>query len=311
MLRVSKWSLTGAVLALAFATLAGTAQAGVLVDVVWPTPRISIVWPHDGNGVFTTVVKSKEVNISVWPSNSVSCTAVPSPALAIWRARNNEPAEILTVKGELLLRNQDNVKFPSLEFNDVPADMASDPLNRFYFLLGFQGNIWVDAADARTYLPNPLVPTGFSADKRPAKVDTRIQIVYPHDSQGNFVTVDKATLANVAVDVFEHGTLNTVPLDYDASGLVLYIAEATSPMNLAKAALGDGSTIIAVANPEPYTFNNVKYPRWVFNNVVVEPGKQYHYLVKVLGAETYPSLWTHASDVRTYLPNPPLPPACK
>jgi hypothetical protein len=228
----------------------------------------------------------------------------------LWRAKNNEPAEPVSIKPQFFNRTHNNVPFPSLEFNTVPADIGGDPLNRFYFLLGYQGNVWVDAADARTYLPYPVVPAGFSAEKKPAKIDARIQIVYPHDRQGNFVPVEKATLVNVAVDLFEHGTLNSVPGDYDGSILVLYIAEANSPMTLAQADAGS-SAIVATANLESYMVGDVKYPRWVFNNVKVEAGKQYHYLVKLHGVETYPSLWTHASDARTYLPNPAPPPACK
>jgi hypothetical protein len=121
--------------------------------------------------------------------------------------------------------------------------------------------------------------------------------------------VDRATLVNVAVDIFEHGSLNSVPLNYNAGPIVLYIAEANYAMAPARSDAGSTSTV-AVANPEPYRVGETQYPRWVFNNVIVEPGKQYHYLVRVQGVETFPTIWTHATDVRTYLPNPTLPPAC-
>jgi hypothetical protein len=162
-----------------------------------------------------------------------------------------------------------------------------------------------------TYLPYPVIPAEISQNAAPTSVDTRIQIAYPHDKSGNFAGLETATLVNVAVDIFEHGTLNSVPLTYNAGPILLYIAEANYPIALARAETGSVATV-AMANLEPYTAaNGTKYPRWVFNNVMVEPGKQYHYMVRVQGVETFPSIWTHATDVRTYLPNPPVPPACK
>lgn len=299
-------------LALIAAPLAGSASAAPLEQTTnWLGPRISIVWPHDGGGTFTSVAKSKAVNVSVWPSNAVSCEEPPTQEYVLWKAFNNEPAAPVDIEGEFFLREQSDVEFPSLEFNTVPADIASNPtLNRYYFLLGFEGNVWVDAADARTYLPDPVKPAGFSEEAEPDAVDTRIQIVYPHDRDGNFVSVANARLVNVAVDIFEHGTLNSVGMDYDGGPVVLYLAEANYPMAPAQADAGS-STIVATAHLEPYKIGDTEYPRWVFNNVKVEPGKQYHYLVKVHGVTTYPTLWTHASDARTYLPHPEAPPACK
>lgn len=293
--------------------VAATASAAdAAYQRAWQTPRISIVWPHNGAGVFTPVARSKAVNVSVWPSAAVSCTAAPETLPVLWQAANNEPAAPVDIEGEFFMREASGVKFPSLEYNTVPADIASNPsINRFYFMMGgWEGNVWVDAADARTYLPHPRTPAGFSEDPAPAQVDTRIQIVYPHDRDSNFVSVADATLVNVAVDIFEHGTLNSVPMDYNRGPIVLYIAEANYPMGVARADAGS-QTVVATAHLEPYTVGDVEYPRWVFNNVKVEPGKQYHYLVRVHGAETFPTLWTHASDARTYLPHPEPPPACR
>jgi len=307
-----KWiGMVVGVAAVLLTPLAGAAVAAPPTETTrWLGPRISIVWPHDGGGTFTSVARSKAVNVSVWPSNAVSCDEPPEQDIVLWKAFNNEPAVPVDIDGEFFLREQDDVEFPSLEFNTVPADIAANPsVNRFYFLLGYSGNVWVDAADARTYLPDPVKPTGFSEESEPGAVDARIQIVYPHDRQGNFVSVADAELVNVAVDLFAHGTLESVGMDYDAGPIVLYIAEANYAMAPAQADAGD-SLVVATANLEPYKIGDVEYPRWVFNNVKVEPGKQYHYLVKVHGVETYPTLWTHASDARTYLPHPAAPPAC-
>jgi hypothetical protein len=279
-------------------------------DANWQSPFIAIVWPQNGGGVFTPVGSSKAVNISVWPTNSVSCTTPPTQAITLWQAKNNEPAVPVNITPQFFGRTQNNVKFSSLEFNTVPADMAADPMNRYYFMLGgFQGNVWVDATDARTYLPYPVQPSGFTETAALTQVDTRIQIVYPHDRDGKFASLDKATLVNVAVDIFEHGTLKSVPADYKGGPIVLYIAEANFAMGLAQADAG-ASTVVATANYEPYKIGDVTYPRWVFNNVKVTPGKQYHYMVRVQSAETFPTIWTHSQDVRTYLPNPTVPPPC-
>jgi hypothetical protein len=312
MSRNIRLSVIAAAALVAMITVIGRAEAAPQAASNWQGPRIAIVWPHNGAGVFTSVATSRAVNVSVWPSNAIHCADPdPSQGITLWRASNNEPAAPLDIPHpQHFYRTMNNVNFVSLEFNDIPADIASNPANRYYFLLGgFQGNVWVDATDARTYLPYPVAPTGFSQNVAPASVDTRIQIAYPHDRNGTFAGLEQATLVNVAVDIFEHGTLNSVPLTYNAGPILLYIAEANYPIALARAESGSVATV-AMANLEPYTLNGTKYPRWVFNNVIVEPGKQYHYLVRVQGVETFPTIWTHALDVRTYLPNPPLPPAC-
>lgn len=296
-------------IAAAISLLPVATAAAAAVQPFWYQPRISIVWPHDGEGKQTPVAGSEVVNISVWPTDSVSCSAAPEREVVVWRAENNEPAAPLDIDGEMILREAgEGHAFPSLEYNDVPADMSRNPYDRFYFLLGFEGNVWVDAADARTYLPYPVEPAGFSESESPDAVDTRIQIVWPHDDKGRFAEVAQATYANVAVDVFEHGTLNSVPVDYNQR-LVLYMAEANSPMRSTLA--GNPSQYISLAEKTTYEVDGEEYPRWVFNDVRVEPGKQYHYLVRVENVETYPTLWTHAQDARTYLPHPETPPDCK
>jgi len=299
--------MTAAALITLIALLVGAGSAAAQ-QPFWHSPRISIVWPHNGAGVFTSVANSKAVNISVWPSDAVSCETPPERELVLWRAHNNEPAVPLDMDGEFFMREAEGVAFPSMEFNTVPADMTSTPYGRYYFLLGFEGNVWVDAADARTYLPHPAEPIGFSESDEPGSVDTRIQIVWPHDADGDFAPVEQATYANVAVDVFEHGTLKSVPTDYDAR-LILYMAEANYPMRATRA--NNPSQYIAYAEKTTYEVDGLEYPRWVFNDVQVEPGHQYHYLVRVEGVTTYPTIWTHAADARTYLPHPTPPPACE
>jgi hypothetical protein len=66
-----------------------------------------------------------------------------------------------------------------------------------------------------------------------------------------------------------------------------------------------------------YTINGQQYPRWVFNDVPVQPGQQYHFMAMLTGIQggvvdgrQFPTIWTHAADARTYLPTPQPPPAC-
>ena len=73
-----KW--TGMVIGLAavlLTPLVGAAIAAPPTETThWLGPRISIVWPHNGGGTFTSVANSKAVNVSVWPSNAVSCVVI-------------------------------------------------------------------------------------------------------------------------------------------------------------------------------------------------------------------------------------------
>jgi hypothetical protein len=63
-----------------------------------------------------------------------------------------------------------------------------------------------------------------------------------------------------------------------------------------------------------YTVNGQSFPRWVFNNVPVQPTQQYNFLADVSTdlktASRYSTIWTHSPDARTYLPHPHPPPPC-
>ena len=110
-------------------------------------PRISIVWPHDGQGNPTSAEASRAVNISVWPQNQVSCTEEPEWGLSM--AKDNEPLQLVRMRGQLIQRTVDGRTFPTLEFNDIPADLVAEPTAQDRFMLG--SRVWVHAADyART-----------------------------------------------------------------------------------------------------------------------------------------------------------------
>lgn len=240
------------------------------------------------------------------------CDRMPTNEIVLWQARNNDPAEPLTTP-ELIHRHADGYRFPTLEFNNVPADLVADPdpMARYTFFAGWTSNVWVHAADPRTFYPHPLLPTGLSQGS-PDQVDVRIQRVWPHDAQGNFAPVEQARYVNIAVDVFEHGTLKSVRPDDPTYGpVLLYIAEENEPMHFF---LTHPRGQPKPAEKMTYTANGHVFPRWVFNDVPVEPGQVYHFIATVLSPvkelTTFPMVWTHASaqaDVRTRLPHPQPP----
>jgi len=219
-------------------------------------------------------------------------------------AKNNDPLRPLPVKGQMILRSVNGITFPSMEFNNIPADLVAEPTARFYFSTAAVGsNIWVHAVDARTILPHPLIPAGIEPE--PGLIDARIQIVWPHDEQGRFAPVDRAPFVNIAFDLFAAGTLNSVPVDYEPSRLDLIIAEGNAPTEWKE----------WPAIKTTYQANGQTFPRWVFNDVPVQPGRQYHFMVAVWRNGRAPdfssSVWTHAPDARTFLPRPEVPPPCR
>ena len=279
--------------------------------------RISIVWPQDGFGHGVGIAQARALNLSIWPIGRVSC--VPSQNVSLLIAKNNEPALVWGKLGQVNLRTGQFGKFPTIDFNDIPADMVSEPAARYHFILyapvsasinEFSGNIWVHAADPRTIQPNPIVPTGFSTQMLPAQgLDTRIQIVWPHDLQGNLASVTNATRLNITVEVFEHGTLKAILPD--ASGkfrytLALYVADGNDVVHPAS---------YSTLTSRTYVVDGQTYTQWIFNDVPVIPGHQYHFLAGATAAgrqDVYPysTIWTHAQEGRTLLPNPQDSPAC-
>ncbi len=315
-------SLTSAMrLLIALTLLLPSAASGAPDSSAAWMPEIAIVWPHDLQGRQTSVSRSQLVNVSVWPTSQVSCDGGPNPPIDLFLARNSEPASSIGIAPRLIQRTVGGVRFPSEEFENVPANLAVDPLATYTFVSFVNGiptgNVWVHAIDSRTFLPHPVVPTGYSGSS-PSAVDTRIQIVFPHDERGNFAPVNEATRVNVAVDVFEHGTLNSVPIDFEprmtepsqflTGPLALYVSEDNAPLR-AITVVGRQAEVLGEYRVT-YTVNGHVFPRWVFNDLPVQPGRQYHFLVIVSGIRTYPSIWTHAADGRTSLAAPATPPPC-
>jgi hypothetical protein len=294
-------TLSLAMLLLSFSVIWRPTHAASVQESEQWEPQIAIVWPHDGQGNQVPVDQAAFVNVSVWPRNQVSCTENRPADFALRMAKDSEPLQSVGLTGEFMMRTVGNSTFPSLELNDIPVNLDSEPSAKYRFVYGLTSNVWVHAADPRTILPNPVTPDGY-VTSMPEHPDARIQIVWPHDAQGNYVPVEQAPLVNVAVDLFEHEGLRSVPVDSQPATTILLVAE------------NNGSLIPSnqPAQKVTYTVAGDEYPRWVFNDVVVQPGQAYHFALLVGGntISPYTSVWTHAADARTILPNPQAPPSC-
>lgn len=302
--------------ALADPPTAGRGQTTVAPHLMPWYPQIAIVWPHDGQGTSTSVELSRAFNVSVWPAQQVRCDIEANFQLMI--AKQNGLARVAAVAGEPATRAVGAVTFPALEYNDVEANLAGDRTVQYRLLtygevqptrMDFAGNVWIHAADPRTILPGPVLPLGLATTARPAGgYDSRIQVVWPHDGKGNFTPVEEATYVNVAVDIFAHDTFDAVVPQASGSfpfSVTLLKADGNGPLE----------PVLRTAEVITQTANDQEYPRWVFNDVPVNPARATHFVVSLLpaggkAASPYTTVWTHASDARTILPNPPVPPSC-
>ena len=266
--------------------------------------RIEVVWPHD----FAPVTEADQANIGLrlFAPGSLSPPACGwQPKTTVWQAVNTDPVEPLDLAEQ---RSVDGQPFPYWNLNDVDVSRANDPSQKLYFMARVDGvntatSVWAHGADPRTYFPQPDVPSGTATDGLDA-VDARIQIVWPHDDAGNPRSVQEGTLANVLVMFFKHGTRLSVPVDWQPAGLTLYGAwdqEVGKPVS--REAVRSTRQAGAIA-----------YPVWEFNNIPVARATTpagaaegtgatlYLWVMADGGVQTYPNIWAHGADSRTYFP---------
>lgn len=282
-------------------SLTNESEGSAKVEQVPWEPQIAVVWPHDGKGNPTSIEESRMVNVAIWPRNKVSCDQPPREPVSLSLAKDNEPREPVPY-GRMIQQTIDGLAFPALLFENIPADLTGDPTRRYaIFSLGVNpSNIWVHAADPRTILPQPIIPEGIGkVGGGNIPVDARIQVVTPHDKRGQPAPVETAPSVNIGVDLFQFNTLKSLPVDTNLSSSIpaLYISEGNSPLQKSNI---QSKKII-------YTVGDQVYPRWVFENVPVNPDKQTNFLVSSMLSTS--NVWTHAKDGRTFLPEPELPPA--
>lgn len=279
-------------------------RPGPVVPIIGALPevdaKIEIVWPQGG----VAVTAADRANISAYLFRSGSLDIAPCqwwPTIRLWAALNNNQAIPIAVAVP-------GVRYTTLgalrtwEFNDVDVSAARDPLNRIYFFLAVDGsnthtNIWSHGADARTYFPQQIIPGGIGVAGN--RLDAKIQIVWPHDAQGNPRSVTDASLVNIGVDVFVSGSLLSVPLDWNGT-VRLYRS------------LNNGiEELVAVGQKRLLTVDSLTYPRWDFNNVDVsaamDPLNKYYFRVAIDSVESTSNIWSHGADGRTYFPNIDVP----
>jgi len=258
--------------------------------------RIEIVWPHD----FAPIDQARLANVGIrlfMPESLQPPDCGWRPKVQLWRAVNTEPALPLKNAGQ---RSVDGQPFPYWEANDVDVSPSQDASAKVYFLVRVDGvdtatSVWAHAADARTFFPEQLVPSGLATGAIDA-VDARIQIVWPHDSQGIQQSVSEAPLANVMVTLFKHGTRLAVPRNWRPAHMTLYGAwnnEVARPL---------ATTAIAATRQS----GAIIYPVWEFNDVpvdrAIDPANRLYLWVEVSGVQSYPTVWAHGLDSRTFFP---------
>ena len=265
--------------------------------------RIEVVWPHD----FAPVTEADQANIGLRlfaPGSLAPPACGWQPKTTVWQAANTDPVEPLELAEQ---RSVDGQPFPYWNLNDVDVSRTKDPTQKLYFMARVEGvdtatSVWAHGADPRTYFPQPDVPSGTATEGLNA-VDARIQIVWPHDEAGNARAVREGALANVLVTFFKHGTRLSVPVDWQPAGLTLYGAWDQEV----------GKPLSSEAVRSTRQAGAIGYPVWEFNNIPVArattpagvadgTGATLYLWVMAGGVQTYPNIWAHGADSRTYFP---------
>jgi hypothetical protein len=258
--------------------------------------RIEIVWPH----AWAPVSEAKQANLGLrlfMPHSLQPPSCGWQPRVQVWQALDTTPATLIGAARQRTIAEQ---PAPYWELNDIDVSAANDPSHRLYFLVKVDGvdtatSVWAHGSDPRTYFPQQDVPSGLATPALDA-IDARIQIVWPHDASGAAQAPQEATQVNVAVALFKHGTRLAVPPSWQPAGLTLYGAwnhEVAQPL----------STAATVSLRQA---GAITYPVWEFNNIDVtraaQVGDRLYLWLIVTGEQTYPTIWAHGSDSRTFFP---------
>ena len=283
-----------------------------------PTPsairaKIEIVWPHGGVPVREADLANITAYLIAEPSSSASNLPAPpacdwNPTVRLWAALNADPARQVAV-GQKRMVTADGRTFPVWDFNDVDVAAARDPANKLTFFATVDGvrtlhNVWTHAADARTVFPQTDIPTG-TLRRLPAALDSRIEIVWPHDN----LPPEQATLANITAYLFAPGTLQTIPPEVSWT--------PTARLHWSLNADTEKTPGIGIAGvPRTLTASNgVKFQAWDFNDVDISAAREtlnrLYFWVTVDGAATFSNVWAHGVDARTVFPQPDMLSDCR
>jgi hypothetical protein len=124
-------------------------------------------------------------------------------------------------------------------------------------------------------------------------VDARIEVVWPH----GFAPIDQAELANVGVRLFLPNSLELPACGWRPK-VQLWRSidnEPAEPVEMADQRSVDG---------QPFAY-------WEANDIDVsparDPARKVYFMTAVEGVDTASSVWAHAADARTYLPEQAVP----
>lgn len=167
--------------------------------------------------------------------------------------------------------------------------------------------------------PLSSTPLTLAAASVPA-IDARIEIVWPHDAQGN--PARNGTFVNVEVYLFERGTLNPVACTF-ANNVILrwsrnHFTSAVVDATLSPAHDLPDQAGSAIGHRITRTVDGKTFPAWEFNDVpVAQPLEdtgvkavfnETYFFVEVEGADARTNVWTHALQGMTALPGNIFPP---
>ena len=295
-------SLLAVLAAIGFSRVAAAPEAQVQVLEA----KIQVVWPHSATGQFAAVTAAPLANITAnvfLPGTTTSVPCTFNSPVRLWVAVNNEPAVPIAVGTRRFVQvgGSNPYYYPVWDFNDVNVAAANNPNNKIYMYVQVDNaltlaNVWIHAANALTFLPNP--PQPITAGGTPPNVVGQIQIVFPHDRSGSQAPVTSAPLANVRVALFEQNSMRSVGVNF------------SNPVFLLKG-LNNDSLYPAEVNPGQkmvITENGVTYPVWLFNDVDVSAAmnsaNKYAFRVAVQGVGYTSNVWIHGAAAQTFLPNP-------
>lgn len=167
-------------------------------------------------------------------------------------------------------------------------------------------------------------------------VDARIQILWPHGPQGEFVNVRFAPLVNVEVYLFKRGTLRPVSADFPHRVTLRWAQNTYNPSH--DPLFGNWGRLRCTHHLAPgyqleggrsvpdgvegqrviRTIDGRSFPAWVFNDVLC-PGEwmafakpvhfSTYFIVEVDGVPCRTSVWAHSEHPLTFLPSPMTPAA--
>lgn len=300
------WPHTRAGTVVVFQTLPGQ-EVSLRLGLDAVDAKIAILWPHND----APVTEARLANLTAHLTYPDSRVAVPcdfpgeaqtDARVILWGALNNEPAEPIAA-GSRRMAEMEGRRVPVWDFNDVDVSPARDPKNKLYFTLQVEGhpyrsNVWVHGVDARTYMPLPAQAAAnqpITAQTAPRQLDARIQILWPH---GN-APVAQASLANLSVDLFRHGSLiRLLPAGTGGAAWSPAVWLCAARNNDPGERVAQGGLRVDANGAAHWDFNDIDI------SAARDPENKLHFWVEVQGCQTYSNFWTHGLDARTYLPNP-------